>query len=671
MNQPRQRVRFALLPLAVLASIAAPSIAPAQDYRARYRQQRIEPQPVHIRLRDIEFGTMAEGSFQQTEFLETGRTYRNDRLFIGPQLGLGMDGWIYHPSFIRFRLAGQGAYGRSDQTVKSDTREVNTDEWSVFGRFSGSLTVLPGKPLSGGAEAGYGRSYREYDFFTHTAVESRSYGVHLNYRESAYDGSVSYNHSEERMLDTEVPYSSRNDVVSMRAHRLRERGDTSFDSSVNRYNVSGAAAGSEATDYTVALADSARLGSREQAILQSQTSFTHRDSPEEQSDQWIAGESLQVEHSPILHSSYDLRYDRYDTGTYIGQNASGSASLSHQLYKSLLSSVSVHGIGSDAESESTSALSTSYGGSWGESYTKLLGRAHSLHLDHSLSYDWVHQPSANRAVNEQHTFPRPPEIESFFLNLSDAVESSVVVKDQARVREYIRGMDYEVFRYGYRTEIRRIPGGQIREGEAVLVDYSTETNAEGDYVSSRETAGIRLDLWRNLWSLYARMSTTRNNANSTLHVHEMRMYSYGTELRWERLRGIASREMYESDVNRHRSTRFSESYSFRPGALSSMSVHLSQAFIEYQDAGREETDYRYTARYSRTLTSRLSGSADAGFDVRRGEGVDQTLLVIRPEFHYRIGRTAIDFQYDYERNDYLDTERRLRHTFMLSLKRRF
>jgi hypothetical protein len=108
-----------------------------------------------------------------------------------------------------------------------------------------------------------------------------------------------------------------------------------------------------------------------------------------------------------------------------------------------------------------------------------------------------------------------------------------------------------------------------------------------------------------------------------------------------------------------------------PDVYSSASISSSQTFTDREDDEEQERDYRVTARYRRSLTRRLWGSVQAGFDRRRGAGVDQDLAVVRPELNYRIGRTSLDAYYDYERNLYLDNEERTRERLFASLKRTF
>lgn len=651
----------ALLPLAAHAQA---------DYRARYRQV-IEPQPVRLRFREADFGMMAEGSHQETLFRKTGERVEYDHFFLGPQLGLAVDGSIYHPNFIQFSLAGDGAYGRDELKTKSPAATQRNTQWQTYGRFVGSASILAGKPLSGGLSASYGRSYREYDFFTHSTIDSRGYGAHLGYREADYSVGTSYSYSDEQLLDSDTPYSSRQELATLNAQKERRAGATSFNYAINRYTVSEVGEGAEALDQTVSLSDSERFGSREQSYLQSNLSYAHRDSEAELSDQWSLNGNLTAEHSPTLSSYYDAGYDRLQTEDYVAQSAAGNAGVRHRLYQSLNSTLGVRGAYSSSSSDGSDGLARRYGTVWGENYTKRLGSSHRLRIDHSLNFDRVEQKNASRAIKERHTFPSPPAVESFPLNLSQVVESSIVVRDSNGIRSYVRGIDFEVFPYGSRVEIRRIPGGTIPEGGTVLVDYDAEPGGQGDYDMISDWVGVRFDLWGDLWSLYARMNISRNNALSTLHVDELSTYIFGTEVNKNWLRASADYEIYDSDDTSFRMLRFTEGCSFRPDPASSLGLRFTQSFIDRTRPDRREADYRFTSHFNRMLTRHMQGSLDAGFDVRRGEGVDQTLLVFRPEIKWRVGLTSINVRYDYEWNEYLQNERRNRHDIMFSLRRKF
>jgi hypothetical protein len=75
--------------------------------------------------------------------------------------------------------------------------------------------------------------------------------------------------------------------------------------------------------------------------------------------------------------------------------------------------------------------------------------------------------------------------------------------------------------------------------------------------------------------------------------------------------------------------------------------------------------------YRRSLGQTLRLDLEAGVDFRRGPGVDQTLIALRPTLDYVVGKTSIGLTYDYEYSLFLDSEQRQKNLFTLRLRRRF
>ncbi|MCE9615278.1 MAG: hypothetical protein K8T26_13485 [Lentisphaerae bacterium] len=658
------------VPLA-LALLLLPGVAPAQNYRARYARVE-EPALFKYQLYGLEAGAQAQHLHQVSSFRDSDNRATYDRSYVTPSIGAGTIGSIYHPDFIKFDLWGQAAYGWGEE--ESDTGDTITrNQISHFERFRARMDVLADKPLNGTAKASYGRSYRDYDFFTRTTVETLGYGAQLRYRAPTISSGLSYSHSDENETNTQTPSSTRQDLVTYSAQTFRRHGGSALNYSYTESDFSGAAPESDnlVRNHSISLSNQERFGPGERRDLQTEATYSHQDSTDTQNDQFTANTTYRVDHSRTLGSIYDASYDRFTTDNFVSENLNGRASLWHQLYESLRSTVSAEGSDSESTADGEDAYSRRLGGSVTEAYTKRLGDLHRLRLDAGGSLDDNEQTGSGRAVNEGHRFPSPPDIEAFFLDLPSVVDSSIVVKDAGDIRRFSRGTDYEVLQRGTRTEIRRIPGGNIPEGSAVLVSYDAAPGVPGSYQSWTETLGVRLELWRNLWGLYGRLSYGFNNAPDNLAVQELKLYTAGSDVNLSHARAGVEYQIYDSEDAYDRSTRFFQSAWMNPDDVSTISISLAQSFTEHVDEDRRERDYRYTTTYRRSVTRRLHVAMSAGLDFRRGEGVDQDLTVLRPEVNYRIGQTTMEAYYDYEHNLYLKNEERDKHLLAAELKRRF
>lgn len=654
-----------------LASLVLTCPALAQvGYQARYRRVE-EPQLLKLQITDAALGVYSEGDFEETTYRNTGQTVRYDRFFAAPSLSLSLAGSIYHPNLVQFQFSGEGAYGWSEQRTDSLTTSTRREEWQYLGRFNGSMEFLPSKPLHGNLTGSYGRSYREFDFFTRATVDTLNYGSRVAYTQPGLTLAAQYQHTDEDVLDISAPSHTRQDLASFDARQDRTRGSSGFNYTYNQQTTAGTTTGVIAKDHTVSLTEAERFGPQDQVQLNSSASYDHRDSSLEPNDQLNASANVFVQHRPDLSSAYSLDYNRFTAADVTANSVAGSAAVSHRLYESLASSLSVAGADYESSGNSGSGYSRRYGGAWTEAYTKKLSADHRLRVDNSLAVEHVDEKSTGHVVNERHVFPSPPDTESFLLNLANVIELTIVVTDAAGVTLYTRGIDYQVFLRGTRTEIQRIPGGTIPAGGTVLVDYDAEPTPAGGYETYTDAFGVRVDLWRNFWGLYGRVRASRNNAEATLRVQEVTSYIAGTDFNWQWFRTGAEYAQYESTDTDYWTARLFESFTFKPDDTSSLGLNFLESFSRHQDAHREEQDYQGTARYRRALARNLLVNVDAGLDYRRGTSVDQTRAIFRPELRYVFGQTSVHFTYDYEYNLYLGNEERHKHQFTLTVKRDF
>src|SRR4051812_37400447 len=109
MNSRRQLV-FVVLALLLLLGSVRPALA---QRRQRYY---LEPQWLRLKISQAEFGFYLEGDYDSSTFNDTS-TVSHDRLFLGPLLGISLDGSVYHPNFCVIHVYSEGAYGETWENV--------------------------------------------------------------------------------------------------------------------------------------------------------------------------------------------------------------------------------------------------------------------------------------------------------------------------------------------------------------------------------------------------------------------------------------------------------------------------------------------------------------------------------------------------------------------------
>jgi hypothetical protein len=206
---------------------------------------------------------------------------------------------------------------------------------------------------------------------------------------------------------------------------------------------------------------------------------------------------------------------------------------------------------------------------------------------------------------------------------------------------------------------------------AVLVSYNFLASPSGGYETINNACGLRFDFFNYRWSIFTRLNINQNYGGEELLLQDLTDWVVGTEVNWRFLRAGAELEIYDSNLSPFEALRFFQTFSFYPEDNSSLSLNLSETFLSYEQAGRNEQNYMAIFRYSRGLTRNLGINLDLGASQRIGEGVDQTMAVIRPQIQYNAGKFSATIGYDYGYDEYLHSQQRVRNMGFIRIRKDF
>src|SRR5436190_7752268 len=665
--------------------------------QARYNRRYQEPEWLTFHLSEVSAGVYAEGVYESDNFQKAGISVSHQNIFIGPSIGFSAEGTVYHPNFLRYFINTEGAFGWNQDKVVSTTTTTR-NEFEYLGNFSATISLLENKPYHASAFVNYAHTYRDNDFFTRVTVDGLRYGARASWQLGDFSLGADYVHTSETSTSpylenetstsvayingTPVFYVTTNqvrlnqksttdqDTANFSARHQRAAGTTAFNYNLTRYtHLDGNTVG-DGTDHAISLGDSERFGEEELNKLNANASYYHRNTTEEVSDQITAFAGLTLEHTPNLSSAYSVDYDHFETGSYHSDSYSGTASISHQLYESLGSTLFVRGTDYESSDTGSSGYTRRFGGGFTENYNKHVFENHRLRLKNTFFVEHTDQKSIGTILDERHTFLEAnPEANSFILTQQRVISSTIVITDQGKTRQYIAGLDYELIPFGSQTEIHRLAGSSIPD--AVSASYECEPTPPGSYETFGEAAEIRLELWKNLLAFYGRANLSLNNAPTNLMVQEVSDYTVGAEASWKALHAGAEYDLYYSTESNYRAARLFQSIAWHPRESSMLSLDATETWISYIDSNRQEDDYRVITRYHDQLTPHLALGVDAGVAYRRGQGVDQLLGTFRPTIRYVVGKTTIEATYDYEYDLYLHSQENQTHRFTLRYKRVF
>jgi hypothetical protein len=662
-----------------------------------YQQAPEEAQLFKCRINSGSVGVYSEGAYEWSQY--SGSTPVNyTHIFVGPSVGLALDGSIYHPNLARFNFTGEGAYGRFQENIHSVSSTYNSGK-EFLGNFVSYLNLFDTKPYVSVASASLIHTYRNYDFFNRTVVDTLRYGFQTGYREGPLTFGVTAWHQDEQdvypsgfqnvtnvtsggktNVTTKSLYQTSNltqDTLTFDAGNEHPTGSTRFNYGYNNFTRSGFAQQNGGTDQVLGFSDTENFGSRKQILWNTDAGYVMRRFTDGPSDDLNANTHLGIDHTPTVSTYYDANYYNSTAGPDNSDSLDGSVALRHQLYQSLTSTFKTSGQQYESSSPGGSSDTSQYGGSINEAYVKQINSSTHLFANGMVELDHteVNQVGSSVSViNEPHAFSNGAggaPVGTFPLNLPNVDQSTIVVKDLTQTITYTQPLDYTVSQNGIITFLTRTGGSTIPIGATVLVSYTATPSPSGSYNTLIGLLQMRIEFWNGLLGVYGRLNTVQNNGTPGLVVQNLDAVDVGSDVNWHVLRAGLEYEIYNSNFSSYRLTRLYQSLLFNPDEVTRLSFDFSQSWTHYLDADRNDQTYTFINRFNRHLTRRLGFDVEAGAMLRYGPGVDQTLITFRPGLEFAMGKLSVKMEYDFEYDRFLQTQEEIKNFFFIRAKRVF
>lgn len=642
---------------------------------AQHRYVQEEPRWLTMRLNQAACGVFAEGFQQKTE--SGGASSTQTRMFLGPLIGLGLSGSVYHPNLLAYRINLDGSVGYTTEKF-SGAASRSDSQLRYLGSFNGYAHILDSKPLNGRVFGGYSQTYQDYDFFNRTYVDSWRYGAGAHYTTGPFSLQSTAYRDIQDSTGYGTPTKSDSTTVSADAGYTRKSGSTALGGSLTSYTRNDYGVSGDGQDYTLSASDSEDFGSRKQFRSLITLGMNHVDNSSVPGDIYTALGHLRVEHTERLLSQYGINYSRNSFGGANTDNLNGNANLQHRLFDSLTSELNLQGYRYSATSGGQGQDSWQFGGGPALRYVKKLSASTTFSAYETLMLLHTDIQSTGGVIpvfDEQHTFGSggigvPPK--TIVLRQPHVIVSTIVVTDTSHlpVGGYRPELGHYIVRQnGDLTFIERPDGSPMPN--TVLVSYNFDSSPSGAYDTLNNSLGVRFDFFNNHWAVYARFNLNENSGDADVPVNNLNDFVFGTEVTWRFLRAGAEAEIYDSSMSPFNALRLFQTFTFYPGGRSTLSLNLNESFLDYETASRTEQNYSAVLRYSQPLTRRWAFSMDLGASQRIGEGADQTLAVVRPQFQYTAGSLSGTIGYDYGYDEYLKSQTRVRNMGFVRIRKEF
>ena len=188
------------------------------------------PRTFSLQVAETYLRTDVEMERQLQEAGTPSTSVTRQRVLIQPALGLGLNGWAYHPNLLQY--SSQTEFGLSWQDTRIDPGQHGTDS-QFLQRYHLFLDFLSQKPYALALSADKDMTYRDYDFFSRVRVDSERYGARGGYSAGAVPINVAYQHYNETVDDPTRPTKFSQDTVSLTANSLRRSGQATTQLSYN------------------------------------------------------------------------------------------------------------------------------------------------------------------------------------------------------------------------------------------------------------------------------------------------------------------------------------------------------------------------------------------------------------------------------------------------------
>ena len=574
---------------------------------------------------------------------QDGSTTRYSTTRFHELLDLGFRGYLYHPRLLEF--SGKVGFNiEQSQTSISTPGEQRSETWNgASPRYSITGAVLPQHPVSLSFGLDRNQSTVSSGVGDLAVVDTQSERANLHIKTNPFPIDLYYNHT--RFRQDQLGFGeSRDDettTAGLTINHYSERSTSrlNFERSERAENITHVSDASNRYAVTqqvqsLSLSNHLRFGGSGMSSLSSQADYRD-EAGSYPSTRLSLGEQLHLAHSDSLASNYQARYARDTIAGRQSDLVAGQASLVHQLYKSLTTTMEVHGSQQSFETSSRDVT----GGSIALAYRKRIPRG-TLLLDLGAGQDLTEeqgQGGVRAVVDESHVLTDGTTV---FLDNPDVTASTAVVRNAANQLCFL-DVDYRLIPQGRYTEIRRVFSSiLIPDGGTVLVNYSYQAGAPMAFTTRNTHWRAQVDLFDRL-SLYTGVRTTRGNLVSGTdagRLQDLRDTLYGASFTWGPAKLRGEHEIYDSNLTPYTSNLLSLDISQPLSQRQHISANASLRRVDYGDGGKSSYD-TLSGTYSVQPTPGASVQVTLGAEKFDDRGTSGTHLYGRLEASYRIRAT--------------------------------
>lgn len=280
------------------------------------------------------------------------------------------------------------------------------------------------------------------------------------------------------------------------------------------------------------------------------------------------------------------------------------------------------------------------------------------------------QPSVVRIVNEMQTLT---DGESTLLEKPYIEAGSVVIRDNTGTIVYQENLDYIITPRGDFTEVTRVPGGQITNGQDVIADYNAMQPGSYSFRASNNSLSASLSFFRNLFEIYYRGASQEYPfVNDTEFLTLNRYYQniYGARVNAGFANAGAEYDNYNSNIIPYRRIRYFLNMNWVIKSRLIISVNSNINDYKVLDEDLDQLYASFNGRLAYNFSYATRASLEAGYLSQAGRNIDLSLLTGRAEISHIIRKFQLKAGLEMYRRHYLESDIYFTGTY-LQLSRKF
>jgi hypothetical protein len=526
----------------------------------------------YFRLSGIDGYVLARYSMDDSRSVgqSGGTPLRARQSNLSEEIYLMTHSYIYHPSLLTLDVGGGPVIDKSRDYSEGPGATAKRQLFSLNAR----ATILRDKPYTGALFYNHGNQTQSLGPAQQMLTEDTRYGATFSLLSpvTPVPLQVELTRSKNQGNGAEQVMDDRVDQLRLTMDvTLGKLGNSAFLLlSTRQASASGSAnlpiQTSHSSNDRINLDTHLRFGSENEyklsnALTLNRSSYTVGPGALADVKDFSFGLDLRGRHSEELQTTvrYDLNLSQQDDQSMV-QN-SVNAGLNYRFSPDLSVTLAVHGEGNHGSQYSSTMYAVDGSAQYRQSLP--LGMVTTVYTSAYSKRDQQEMALETKVIGERFALQSSNTIS---LSKQQIAAGSVVVSNTARTQIFMEGSDYLLSQIGLETRIQRLIGGNILDGQEVLVDYAFASG--GSYASSQFDNSLNLSWsYKSYLNLFVRYQTTEPRLDSgapTSALNPVKSTFYGVRtdfplsLGWQEFAfgASAERQVRREAVLPHQRTQF-------------------------------------------------------------------------------------------------------------------